>query len=312
MNKTLLLLLLILFNQIVKGQEKEILIIGTMHTVPKIVKKSYKPLLRKALSYKPGAIYVESPRPKDSISWEYLKDGWSDNYKRFYFLSDSLQKNFDFDQEKLDFLLSKDFRDLSGSELDLIIYSFGFLRDNANYDFYKYLKEFGADGSIKPSRHEDGDLTAKLALTLNIKKLHSMDDQQTNEEYHTAWQNCAKDGRTNGDNKINTKLNKQDYNKAIIPALFRRLGMHVNNRKSLGRLHQLASFTYVKNKTEGCALGEKYWNERNERMANNIGDQVMASSHKKNIVIVGAAHVLGLEKELKTNFSKLKIILIND
>ncbi|MGO4913811.1 hypothetical protein [Leeuwenhoekiella sp. W20_SRS_FM14] len=95
------------------------------------------------------------------------------------------------------------------------------------------MKKYGVDGSKKPTRHEDGDLTAKLALELNIKRLKSMEDQQTNKEYHSAWQGCAKDGRENGDNAINKKMNKKDYNSAIIPALFRGLGMHVNKRKSL-------------------------------------------------------------------------------
>ena len=47
------------------------------------------------------------------------------------------------------------------------------------------------------------------------------------------------------------------------------------------------------------------------RMAKNIGDQVMQSKNIKNIVIVGASHVIGLEKELKTNFPELKVLLFN-
>lgn len=129
-----------------------------------------------------------------------------------------------------------------------------------------------------------------------------MDDQQTNKEYHQAWAQCNKEGRDNGDNKINNQINKKDYNRAILPALFRGLGMHVNNRKSLERLDQLAAFTYVKNKTEGCVLGEEYWNQRNARMAKNIGSQIMSSPHTKSIVIVGAAHIIRIEKELKKTF----------
>ena len=53
------------------GQGKEILIIGTMHEVPKLVKNSYKPLLKYALKYKPDAIYVECVRSNDSISLSY-------------------------------------------------------------------------------------------------------------------------------------------------------------------------------------------------------------------------------------------------
>ena len=312
MKKLILTFLLLNFSLTLIAQEKEVLLIGTMHTVPEIVKKSYKPLLRRALRYNPDAIYVESPRPNDDKSWEYLKDGWSKSYAQFYSLSDSLNRNFDFDQMQLENLLSRNLDKLSNENLDYIINSFGYLRDNANYEFYKYIKKYGVEGSKKPMRHEDGDLTAKLALELGIKKLKSMDDQQTNQQYHDSWKKCAQEGRTNGDNAINKKLNKKDYNSAIIPALFRGLGMHVNKRKSLERLHRLASFTYVQNQTEGCLLGERFWGERNERMAKNIGEQIINGSDKKNIVIVGASHIVGLEEELKENYPELNVKLINE
>ncbi|WP_452598439.1 DUF5694 domain-containing protein, partial [Pontimicrobium sp. MEBiC01747] len=102
------------------------------------------------------------------------------------------------------------------------------------------------------------------------------------------------------------------YNSAILPAIFRKLGKHVNKRKSLNRLHKMSSFTYVSQKTKGCTLGERYWNERNERMAKNIATQVIANKHTKNIVIVGAAHVVGLEKALKAKYPNLKVKLMAD
>ncbi len=312
MQNLMLAFFVVLFTQFLLGQEKEVLLIGTMHTVPKIVKNSYKPLLKKALKYKPEAIYVESPRAKDSISWEYLKNGWSKSYKEFYFLSDSLRHNFFFHKGKLNTLLQNDFENLSAKQLDTIIYSFAYLRNHANYRFYRYIKKYGVKGAKKPTRHEDGDLTAKLALQLNIKRLKSMDDQQTNEEYHLAWKKCARDGSKNGDNKKNQKLNKKHDNRAIIPALFGRLAKYVNKRKSLERLHKLAAFTYVKNKTKNCSLATEYWNQRNRRMAKNIGNQIEKSNAHKNIVIVGAAHIIGLEKALKQHFPHIKVKLLTD
>jgi hypothetical protein len=302
----------ILFTHFAQAQNKEVLLVGTMHTVPKIVKRSYKPLLKKVLKYNPEAIFVESPRAEDSISWEYLKDGWSKSYKKFYFLADSLQQHYQFNREDLDFLLKKDFSKLSDQDLETIVNSFGYLRDYANYDFYKYIQKYGAEGSPKPTRNEDGDLTAKLALQLNIKHLNSMDDQQTYKEYREAWLNCAKEGSKNGDNAINQKLNKKNYNSAILPAIFRGLAKHINKRKSLERLDKLAAFTYVQNKTENCELGTEYWNQRNERMAQNIGSQIITNPAKKSVVIVGAAHIIRLEKELKENFPGIKVKLINE
>ena len=50
------------------AQEKELLIIGTMHTVPSVVSHSYKPLLKYAKEYKPEAIFVEDISPEDTLS----------------------------------------------------------------------------------------------------------------------------------------------------------------------------------------------------------------------------------------------------
>jgi hypothetical protein len=291
---------------------KEIVIVGTMHQVPKIVKHSYKPMLKYAKKYNPQAIYVESPMPNDTLSWKYLKNGWSKGYKAFYKLSDSLQKTYTFNEAKFNTTLNKPFEDLTPSDLDDLITGFAYLRNEPNHDFYRYIKKHGIKGSKKPTRHEDGDLSMPLALALNIKTLTPMDDQRTNGEYHKAWSQCSKEGQSNGNNTINSKLYKKSYNSSILPALFRGLGKHTNKPKALERLHKSSSFTYVVVKTEGCTLGERYWNERNARMAKNIATQVMANKHTKNIVIVGASHVVGLAKELKEKYPDLQVKLMND
>lgn len=74
----------------------------------------------------------------------------------------------------------------------------------------------------------------------------------------------------------------------------------------------MSSFSYVTEDTKGCLEGRKYWNERNMRMAQNTGNQIITSKKHKNIVIVGASHVIGLEKELKANYPNLKVILMNE
>ena len=295
-----------------KPQVQEVYIIGTMHTVPKIVKHSYKPMLKNALKYNPEAIYVESPRGNDTLSWEYLKDGWSKSYKKFYYVSDSIKLKFRPSEDKMHEILNKEFKAMTDNDLEYLIQSFAYHRDYANFEFYSYIKSYGAEGSKSPTRNEDGDLTFKLALKQNVKQLHSMDDQRTNDLYHQAWQQCAKEGRNNGNNAINTKLNKRHYNAAILPAILGRLGKRTNNRKSLGMLHKMSSFTYTKIDTPGCLEGGKYWSKRNHGMSKNIGEQILTSGLSKNIVIVGASHVIELEKQLKTNYPQLKIILMEN
>ncbi|WP_435414939.1 hypothetical protein [Polaribacter aestuariivivens] len=305
------ILFLSIFVLSAQNKQQEVLIIGSMHTVPKIVKKSYKPMLKFAKKYNPEAIYVESPMANDTKSWEYLQNGWSKNYQKFYQLSDSLKTSFDFDESKFNNLSKKDFNTLTKDEVKYLITASAYKRDNGNYELYQYLLKYGLDGAKKPTRHEDGDLTYKLALSKNLRVIN-MDDQQTNKEFHTAWNKCIKEGRENGNNTANTKLYKKNYNSSILPAIFRHLGKHTNKRKSLNQLHEMASFRYVVNDTEGCKEGRKYWDERNMRMANNIANQVLSSNKIRNIVIVGASHVIGLEKELKQNYPNLKVILMNE
>lgn len=292
-------------NAISQTSQKEIFIIGTMHEVPKIAKNSYRPLLKIALKYKPDAVYVEYIRPEDSVSLS--------NYSRnFLKRSDSLKLKLKPDYQRFEKLLKENLTTFTPEDFKYMANCFLIKRDQANYSYYKYLSKYGIKGSPKPLRNENGDLTAKLAIARNMKYLFAMDDQRVNKEYAAAWRKCAQEGNTNGDNKINQKLNKKDDNSNIIPTIFGRLGKHTNQKKVLELAHQLNSFSYVLNQTSGCSLGKKYWDERNLNMARNIADQVIANTAAKNVVIVGSGHVIGLTAALQKNYPDLVVRLISD
>ena len=230
---TLLLVVIFSFNNL-HGQQhsdKEILIIGTSHTVPKIIKNSYKKILRRSKTYAPDIIFMESPVPTDDASWEYLKEGWSKGYQQFYRKTDSMRKSYQFDQDAHDAIMAKTFQELSTENIKTLINNFQYLRDVGNHKFYSYILKYGIEGSKKPTRHEDGDVTFKLALYMGHRYIQSMDYQAMNGLYHDAWDQCAIDGRTNGDNAINRKLNKQDYNRAIVPAIFGRASYPCSRKK---------------------------------------------------------------------------------
>jgi len=271
--------------------------------VPKIVKNSYKPLLKYAEKYHPEAIYVERVRSTDTISLNYY-------YKRFLKKSDSLKNVFQLDNVRFQKLIVSDLEIFIKDDFDFMEESFLIKKDKSNYYYYNYLKKFGTNGSKKPLRNENGDLTSKLAISLNLKYIHSMDDQQSNKEYHAAWKECIKIGAENGDNSVNNKLNKKDYNSSIIPGVFGRLGKHINKPKSLNRIHLLNSFRYVSNPSSSCLDGTKYWDERNNRMAQNIAEQVIEKPFLKSIVIVGAGHVIGIKQELEKKYPELNIKLM--
>lgn len=303
----ILLNLLVTTSLFCQNNQKEILLIGTMHTVPKIVKGAYEPLYYKALKYNPEAIFVESPKADDDRSWEYLKNGWSAHYKSFYNYSDSISRVFLVDQERINKILKSPLKLLNKSDFAYMTKYYASIRDNANYEYYVYLYKNGIKGKHKPTRHEDGDLSYKLAAKLDLKYIHSMDDQQTNKEYHEAWSQCVKDGAKNGDNKINQEINKKDYNKAKLPALFGRLGRYTNSDGSVLRCHQLASFNYVNTMTEACKNANEYWNQRNQRIVHNTAKQIINSNTSRHLMVIGAAHVYGVEEYFKKFYPDIKI-----
>jgi len=297
------LTLLVSFN--ISAQQKEVLIIGTMHTVPELVKKSYEPLLKYSKAYNPEAIYTEYVMPNDTVSLLY-------DTPEFVATSDSIKKIFTTDTKRFEKLMSTNLSQFSQEDFEFTANTYLAKRDNANYTYFLYLSKYGIEGSLKPLRHENADLTAKLAIVLNLTYLHSMDDQQTNEAYHKAWKDCNEDGVNNGDNDINQDLGKKQYTSAIIPALAGRFGKHTNKMESLKRLHLLSSFRYVQNPSPACDDATQYWDERNYRMAVNIAEQIIQESSIKNIVFVGAAHVIGITEALNQYYPEIEVKLMND
>lgn len=305
-----LIALLIPFALYAQQEKKEVLIIGTMHNVPDIVQNSYKPLLARALAYQPEVIYVEYIMADDLKSWSYMKDGWSDGAKEFYKLSDSLKTAFIFDQSEFDQLLEKGAVSLNSGELDRIITLFALQRDYANYSYYKYISQYGVEGSKKLLGNENTDLSFKLALQLGISKLYSIDDQQTVKQYRQAWNDCTKFGESNGDTDILKKLDKKDTRAAIIPGLMGRLGAHTNSLKSLNRKHTINSVRYAVHENSACSNCTEYWDERNSRIARNLVQQYSQSTYTKAVVIIGAGHVIGLKQEIEKQAPNIKVKLL--
>ena len=293
-------------------KQKEVLLIGTMHEVPKIIKNAYKPLYREALKYHPEAIYVETAMPNDTLSWEYLKNGYSKSHQRFYVIADSLKQHYDFSETRLNNLLERDFGDLKQDELQTIRLSFGSQRDWPNFQFYTYIAKYGVSGSKKPLRIENHDITAKLAIALNHKRVYGTDDQQTNKEFHDYWYKCEASAEKNGDYKKLRKIEKKFGRGMLVPSLFGRNGYYTNSQKSLNRLHKMSSLRYIEQKSNDCDLATRYFDERNQRIVKNLGKQILEKPHKKNVLVIGASHIIGVKEELLKQFPDIKVILFDD
>lgn len=303
MKKYIGLLLFFALSMSMASQEKEVLIMGTMHSVPAIVKNSYKPLLRYAMKYKPEAVYVEFICPDDTVSLQFFTP-------RFLHISDSIRAVKSMDESRFAELRSLPLAELTEEDFGFLSEAYLIKRDRANHLYYNYLRKYGVRGADKAFGNENEDLSFKLATAMNIRELYCMDDQQTTDKYYKAWSQARKAGEKNGDNREGDRLIKRDYNRSILPALLGRLGKYTNSPASLYRKHLVNSFRYVKSSTPYSEEAAKYWDERNSRMAKNIASQVRDNSHLRSIVIVGAGHVVGLKEALEKCYPELKVRLM--
>lgn len=303
MKKLFLLFCGVLVALFCSAQEKELLIIGTMHTVPTIVKNSYKPLLNHAVKYEPEAIYVEYIHPDDTLSINVYTP-------KFLEKSDSLRQKYQSDEKHFIKIKDKKLADLTENDFRFLSKAYFLKRDKANYEYYKYLSLYGIGGAEKPLRNENDDLTFKLAAKMGITYLFPIDYHQSDKEYYKAWDNALRESEKNGDIKILNKLIKKNKRGQVIASLLGKLGKHTNSLNTINRYYLINSFRFANHSNVYTDLVEEYWEQRNQRMAENIVANIMTKPYKKNVLIVGAGHVISLSNALKTICPGLKVILM--
>lgn len=296
----------LLYATILPAQEnarKEVLIIGTMHKVPNIVKNSYRPLLKKAKAYAPEAIYVETPQPTDTLSMQHT-------YPKFVAMVDSLRNVWELDTEDLTNASRKPLDQMTTGDFETIKKQYILEGDHANSQYFQYLEKYGLEGSPNPTQEEDGDLTAKLAIHLGLKELRSMDNQWYRPDYHQAWAACNKADRQDGGIEDLKKAYRGLKFSEIMAGLTRRVGMYVNSPKITRKYHIINSFRYRQTECEPCTEGRELWDARNREMARNIGNQIRSNTQTKSVVIVGAGHVVGLREVLEREYPDIEVKLL--
>jgi len=284
----------------VNAQEKELLIIGTMHEVPAIVSRSYRPLLKYAKRYGPEAIYTEDIRPDDTLSLQNFTP-------KFLRTADSLARVDGIDEERFTALKKKGLAELDSSDFAFLAKAYLMKRDRANYSYYNYLKRYGMAGAKKALRNENDDLIIPLAIAMGITELIPVDDHQTEKEYQRAWSNAVKEGKANGDDKVLNKLFKRDQHKRVWPSLWGKLGKYTNREETLRRYYLINSCRYVMQPTEASEAARELWDGRNRRIAENLAARIKANSYKKNILIIGAGHVISVQEMLKQIYPELRV-----
>lgn len=303
MKKLITLLAAVLIGAGALAQDRELLIIGTMHQVPGIVGRSYSPLLRAAVSYTPDAILTEDIMPWDSVSLRNFTP-------RFLAFADSASSVSGVDEQRMIRTLQKELSSMSHEDFEFLRDCYLRNRDRANYCYYDYLANFGLSGSAKPHGNETDDLTHRLAIAMGIRTLLPIDDHLTDMEYHRSYADAVNSGIDNGDAQIYIKLNKKINRARIVPALIGRLGKHTNSPKVLDMYYQLNSVRYAQHPNEKTESAMSYWDGRNERMAQHISEQLRECGSHRAILVVGAGHVISLKNALSAIDPNLKVVLL--
>ena len=276
-----------------------------MHTVPNIVKNAYRPLLKYAIDYAPEAIYVEYIQARDTIS---LKN----HTPQFLHQSDSIQRECSIDEVSFRLLRKKKLTELNNEEYHLLAMSYLAQRDKANYSYYNYLATYGIEGCKEPKKNESEDLSFKLAIRMGITELYSIDNHQTDKLYYEAWDKAITDGKINGNTNILNELIKTNNKQRILPSFFGNLGKYTNRTEVLQRYYLMNSFRFAPYVNEYTQAVAKYWDERNLQIALNISEQIKEKPYIKNILIVGAGHVISLQKALNVIYPDLQVKLMSE
>lgn len=305
MNKGLVLFFCFFIALYSAAQEKELLLIGTMHTVPEIVKNSYEPLLDYAFEYKPEAIYVEYIHPHDTLSVNIYTPEFSEK-------ADSLNRLHKLDEEYFSKLKNKRLADLSKKDFDFMSQAYLCKKDKANHEYYKYLSLYGISGAENPVGNENDDLTFKLAARMGVMRLFPIDDHQSDKEYYKAWDNAIRECKKNGDIEALNRLIDSNKIESMIAALLGRLGHYTNAPSSLDRYYLINSFRFANHTNAYTEAVQEFWEQRNQRMAENIVKHIMTHPYQRNILIVGAGHIVSLSKALKEICPDLKVIHLHE
>lgn len=289
--------------------QKEVVIIGTMHRVSGLAKNAYRPMLKKAKAYQPEAIYVERIPAWDTLSMKYY-------YARFLARVDTLRHSLKVDANAVQTAMQKPLSGLTKEDCELLKDHYTLALDYANMGYYGKLMKHGVEGmkTAKAYGHENTDISIKLAVEMGIKELFSMDNQRHFREYGKAWRECDKDDKT-GKDKGAKRLKKEMLGLSIGEGLHGALGdygKYTNTQKITEEYHRINSFRYRETSCKPCEDGMKYWDLRNQAMAQNIGNQIRNNDYTRNVVVVGAGHVVGLQEVLEREFPDIKVRLYRE
>ncbi|NRA91276.1 MAG: hypothetical protein HRU26_01090 [Psychroserpens sp.] len=301
------LFVLLLFIQcfLAQGQEqKEILIVGDMHQVPGIVKRAYKPMVKRILKYDPQLIMAEYSRKGDTAAM----GSWNEKFKEAYLKEKETYKD---DTGVVDGLLAKPNSELDSLEFRDLQTFFLSVGDQANHRMYGYFAKHGVDEKFKPYGNQNPDLTFQLMRKLELKTIFGVDSHEGYQGYWPAWQRALRAGSEEGKKAYKKAMRKDTWGN-IFAGLSGSLGRRTNNPKTLDAYYRINSLRFEGFSGENYNIQIQKWDNRNINMAKNILEVLNNNTVKRSVLIVGAGHAKAVSEALKELDPNVKVIMYHD
>ena len=283
-------------------QKKEVLLVGVIKN-PKLTKEPYRPLLKMAKAYQPQAIYVQSVPSFDTTS---LRNA----YGNFLDKSDSILSHSVFDMSHIAFLQNKKLKELKPYQHEKLSKFYYSNRSNANRLMHEYFAKNKMNKSKLVANDENTQLIFPLALEMDINYLYSIDDQSEKDEYAKRWKDCTAQSKLDKQDKKGKKILSKLNRGETFSSLFKRQAHFLNKQSTLKAYHTLYSFRYRTDPFSACTEGTQIWDRKNQKIADNIGQQVSQNNYIRNIIFLEPAHIIGVKAFLEATYPELKVTTI--
>lgn len=293
-----------LINTLSAQDKQEVLIVGDMHQVPGIVKRAYKPMVKKILKFEPQLIMAEYSKTGDTAAMGQ----WNSKFKEAYLKTKATYTYNEEEITQLRKLPLKDLDSLQSRKLQTYFLSIG---DQGNHRMYGYLAKHGATAKFKPYGNQNPDLTFQLMRKLNLKSVFGVDSHKGYQGYWPAWQRALKAGTKEG-RKAFKKSKRKDSWGNIFASMSGSLGRYINKPKTLEAYSKINSLRYEGFSGEDYEIQIKKWDDRNVYMAKNILEVIKTNGTKRSVLIVGAGHAKSVSDELRKLDPNVKVIMYND
>jgi len=301
----LFVILLFLNGHIAAQEQQEILIVGDMHQLPGIVKRAYKPMVKKILKYQPELIMAEYSKTGDTAAM----GEWNSKFKEAYLKK---QESYKIDGEELARLKASLNTELDSMDFRTLQSYYISIGDQGNERMYRYFANFGATEKFKPFGNQNTDLTFQLMRKLELKEVYGVDSHAGYVGYWPAWQRALESGNKQGKKAFKKAMRKDTWGNIFAGASWS-LGTYINKPETLDNYYKVNSLRFDGFSGEDYELQMKKWDDRNVNMAKNILEILENNSEiKRSVLIVGAGHAKAVSEELKRLNPNIEVIMYNN